>query len=159
MIVIRPMRDEEYAAYLNYFIADYAAEIATNYALSPEAALAQAQREIAEDLPDGVNTHGQALRCLFDEIDGTEKRVGYLWYKPDAEIRSAFICDFYIFPSLQGQGLGKQAMASFEHELKNLGIRQIKLRVAGDNPRARRLYEVTGFRVTGINMSKNIAAD
>ena len=118
MIVIRPMRDEEYAAYLNYFIADYAAEIATNYALSPEAALAQAQREIAEDLPDGVNTHGQALRCLFDEIDGTEKRVGYLWYKPDAEIRSA-----------------------------------------GDNPRARRLYEVTGFRVTGINMSKNIAAD
>lgn len=159
MITIRPMRDEEYAAYLDYFIADYAAEIAANYALSPAAALAQAQREIAEELPDGVNTPGQALRCLFDENDGTEKRIGYLWYKPDAEMRSAFICDFYIFPPVQGQGLGKQAMAALEHQLKNQDIRQIKLRVAGDNQRARRLYEVTGFRVTGINMSKNIAAD
>jgi RimJ/RimL family protein N-acetyltransferase len=31
---------------------------------------------------------------------------------------------------------------------------QIKLRVAGDNERARHLYEVSGFQVTGINMSK-----
>lgn len=159
MIVLRPMRDTEYPAYLDYFIPDYAAEISANYALSPAAALAQAQREIAADLPDGVNTRGQVLCCLFDDSDGAEKRVGYLWYKPDEEMRSAFICDFYIYPAFQGQGLGKQAMAAFEHELKNQGIRQIKLRVAGDNPRARRLYEVTGFRVTGINMSKNIAAD
>lgn len=136
MIVLRPMRNEEYPAYLDYFIPDYAAEISANYALSPAAALAQAQREIAADLPDGVNTRGQVLCCLFDDSDGAEKRVGYLWYKPDEEMRSAFICDFYIYPALQGQGLGKQAMAAFEHALKSQGISQVKLRVAGDNPRA-----------------------
>lgn len=40
MIVLRPMRDTEYPAYLDYFIPDYAAEISANYALSPAAALA-----------------------------------------------------------------------------------------------------------------------
>lgn len=121
MIVLRPMRDTEYPAYLDYFIPDYAAEISANYAHSPAAALAQAQREIAADLPDGVNTRGQVLCCLFDDSDGAEKRVGYLWYKPDEEMRSAFICDFYIYPAFQGQGLGKQAMAAFEHALKSQG--------------------------------------
>lgn len=41
MIVLRPMRNEEYPAYLDYFIPDYAAEISANYALSPAAALAR----------------------------------------------------------------------------------------------------------------------
>ena len=159
MIVLRPMRDTEYPAYLDYFIPDDAAELAANDALSPVAALAQAQREIAADLPDGVNTRGQVLCCLFDDSDGAEKRVGYLWYKPDEEMRSAFICDFYIYPAFQGQGLGKQAMAAFEHALKSQGIGQIKLRVAGDNQRARHLYDAAGFRVTGVNMSKNIPTD
>lgn len=74
-------------------------------------------------------------------------------------MRSAFICDFYIYPAFQGLGLGKQAMAAFEHALKSQGIGQIKLRVAGDNQRARHLYDAAGFRVTGVNMSKNIPTD
>ncbi|STV60830.1 N-acetyltransferase GCN5 [Klebsiella michiganensis] len=106
MIVLRPMRDMEYPAYLDYFIPDYAAEISANYALSPAAALAQAQREIAADLPDGVNTRGQVLCCLFDDSDGAEKRVGYLWYKPDEEMRSAFICDFLYLSGVSGTGPG-----------------------------------------------------
>ncbi|CAM3305283.1 putative N-acetyltransferase YycN [Klebsiella spallanzanii] len=159
MILLRPMRDDEYLAYLDYFIPDYTAEITANYALSPSDALAQAQREIAADLPDGVNTRGQILLCLFTDIEDVETQIGYLWYKPDDAMRSAFIYDFYIFPALQGQGLGKQAMVAFEKELKSKGISQIKLRVAGDNQRARHVYEATGFRVTGINMSKNIPVD
>ncbi|GJK95233.1 hypothetical protein TUM17569_06940 [Klebsiella oxytoca] len=50
-------------------------------------------------------------------------------------------------------------MAAFEHALKSQGISQVKLRVAGDNPRARHLYDAAGFRVTGVNMSKNIPTD
>ena len=65
MILLRPMRDDEYLAYLDYFIPDYTAEITANYALSPSDALAQAQREIAADLPDGVNTRGQILLRVY----------------------------------------------------------------------------------------------
>jgi len=159
MILFRPMCEDEYPAYLDYFIPDYAAEISANYGLSLSAALAQAQREIAEDLPDGVNTGGQVLLCLLNHVEGVETRIGYLWYKPDVKMRSAFICDFYISPVFQGQGLGKQAMTAFERELASKGFMQIKLRVAGDNQRARHVYEATGFRVTGVNMSKNIPLD
>lgn len=150
------MRDSEYPAYLDYFIPDYAVEISSNYGLSDSASLAQAKREIAADLPDGVNTRGQVLLCLIDQSDTSDKLIGYLWYKPDATMRSAFISDFHILASYQGKGLGKQALEVLENELKGKGFEQIKLRVAEDNKRARHVYEVTGFRVTGVNMSKAI---
>lgn len=159
MILLRPMRDTEYPAYLDYFIPNYAVEISSNYGLSESASLAQAKREIAADLPDGVNTHGQVLLCLIDQSDACEKLIGYLWYKPDATMRSAFISDFHVLVPYQGQGLGKQALEILESELKDKGFEQIKLRVAQDNKRARHVYEVTGFRVTGVNMSKAIVAE
>ncbi|WP_162980874.1 GNAT family N-acetyltransferase, partial [Pseudomonas aeruginosa] len=53
-----------------------------------------------------------------------------------------------------GKGLAKQALESLERELKLRGFQQIKLRVAGDNERAKHVYEGSGFCVTGINMSK-----
>lgn len=150
------MRDSEYPAYLDYFIPDYAAEISSNYGLSEPTSLAQAKREIAADLPDGVNTLGQVLLCLIDQSDSSETLIGYLWYRPDATMRSAFISDFHILAAYQGKGLGKQALEVLENELKGKGFDQIKLRVAADNKRARHVYEVTGFRVTGVNMSKAI---
>ncbi|MEF3091149.1 GNAT family N-acetyltransferase [Raoultella scottii] len=158
MMIFRTMQEADYAAWLAYFIPDYAAEIAENYGLSAQDARAQAQQEIAESLPDGASTPGQVLLCLIERVGDAEQHVGYLWYKPDAKMRSAFICDFYIHAASQGKGLGKQAMAALENDLRQQGFVQIKLRVAGDNARARRLYEASGFGVTGVNMSKNIGA-
>ncbi|WP_370677169.1 GNAT family N-acetyltransferase [Pleomorphomonas sp. PLEO] len=159
VIAFRPMRDSEYPAYLDYFIADYAAEIAANYRLSQEAALSQARRDIEAGLPNGVRTAGQVLICLIDPSATAEKLIGYLWYKPDAAMRSAFITDFHILAAHQGRGLGKAAMGLLERDLKAKGFTQIKLRVAGDNARARHVYEATGFHVTGINMSKVIGEE
>lgn len=158
MISLRPMRESEYSAYLAYFIPEYAAEISSNYGLSELQSLSQAKREIAADLPDGVNTSGQILLCLVNQTERPEMLIGYLWYKPDLAMRSAFINDFHIFAAHQGKGFGKQALEVLEGELKGKGFEQIKLRVAGDNERARHVYEVTGFRVTGVNMSKAIAS-
>jgi ribosomal protein S18 acetylase RimI-like enzyme len=156
VIALRAMRDSEYSAYLDYFIPDYAVEIAANYRLSQEAALAQARREIDVDLPNGVNTAGEVLKCFVDASHGPEQLVGYIWYRPDATLRSVFIADFHILAAHQGQGLGKQAMRLLEGDLKAQGFTQIKLRVAGDNARARHVYEASGFQVTGVNMSKVI---
>ncbi|MBP2449067.1 GNAT family N-acetyltransferase [Rhizobium leguminosarum] len=158
MISLRPMRDNEYSAYLDYFIPEYAAEISSNYGLSDVLSLAQAKREIATDLPDGVQTSGEVLLCLIDHSERHETVVGYLWYKPDPEMRSVFISDFHILPAYQGKGRGKQVLEVLEGELKGRGFEQIKLRVAADNKRAQHVYEDTGFRVTGVNMSKSIAS-
>lgn len=159
MILLRPMRDSEYPAYLDYFIPDYATEISSNYGLSDVDALAQAKREIATDLPHGVDTSGQVLLCLVDPTGGPDNVIGYLWYRPNLPMRSAYISDFHIFAAHQGKGFGKQALKVLEEELKRKGFEQIKLRVAEDNKRAKHVYEVTGFRVSGVNMSKTITSE
>lgn len=158
MIVLRPMHKEEFSGYLDYFIPDYAQEIASNYRLSADTSIAKAKQEIAADLPDGVNTAGQILLCLFTQQDNRDSHVGYLWYKPDTASRTAFIYDFHIFNACQGQGLGKQALQAFEQMLQDQDFEHIRLRVAGDNTRARHVYEAMGFGVTGFNMSKTIAS-
>jgi ribosomal protein S18 acetylase RimI-like enzyme len=152
------MREGEYAAYLDYFIPDYAAEVAATYGLSAEDALARVRREIAADLPDGIRTRGHSLFCLVDPAGDPDAVVGYLWIKPDAAQRSAFINDFEILPAHRGKGLGKQAMAALAADLRRQGFEQIKLRVAQDNARARHVYEAAGFQVTGINMSKSLSS-
>ncbi|SLM63606.1 hypothetical protein DAQ1742_02748 [Dickeya aquatica] len=69
---------------------------------------------------------------------------------------SVFICDFHIFNACQGMGLGKQTLCAFEEHLRKKGFKEIRLRVAGDNTRARHIYESNGFGITGVNMSKAI---
>ncbi len=155
MISLRPMRADEYPAYLDYFIPDYAAEIIANYGLSPAGARLQAAREIDEDLPRGVETPGQELLCIIDGTSG-DSIIGYLWYRPDVAARSIYISDFHIFAAHQGKGYGKEALAILESELARTGFTQIKLRVAENNKRAKHVYDVSGFRVTGVNMSKAI---
>ena len=53
MIRLRPMSEDEFPGYLEYFIPDYAEEIAANYRLSLNDAFLRAKQEIAEDLPEG----------------------------------------------------------------------------------------------------------
>jgi ribosomal protein S18 acetylase RimI-like enzyme len=156
MISFRPMRDNEYPAYLDYFITDYATEITANYGLSAPQALAQAKQEIANDLPLGINTPGEVMLCIVNQTAEAESVAGYLWYRPDSAGRSVFIKDFHIFGADQGKGFGRQTLHALETELARTGFEQIKLRVAADNQRAKHVYEMSGFRVTGLNMSKTI---
>ncbi|WP_244564439.1 GNAT family N-acetyltransferase [Rhizobium sullae] len=159
VISSRPMRESEYPAYLDYFITDYATEISANYGLSRHEAVAQANREIANDLPLGVNTPGEVMLCVIDQASEIEFVVGYLWYRPDPAKRFVFIKDFYIFAEHQGKGFGKRALNTLEANLSQTGFEQIRLRVAEDNKRAKHVYETAGFRVTGINMSKSIKTE
>jgi hypothetical protein len=104
MVVLHPMSETDFAGFLAYFIPDYAAEIAANYHLSQDAALAQAKREIAASLPDGVKTQGQSLKSIVHTDNGSEVQIGYLWYRANGEDQSAFIYDFYLLPAFRGKG-------------------------------------------------------
>lgn len=146
MLTLRPMRSDEFPGYLGYFVPDYTDEIATNYGLTPADARNQAEREIARDLPLGVETAGQTLLCIEDG----STLLGYLWINVADSI--AFISDFCILPAYQGRGHGKAALVALRARLGSGGIAQIRLRVAAGNPRALALYERMGFRTTGINM-------
>lgn len=155
MIAFRLMLGGEFIQYLEYFVPDYAAEISANYGISAADGLLMAQREIARDLPLGPETPGQVLFCLIkDNSPGTV--IGYVWYCPDDKQRSVFICDFCILPEQRRNGLGRRALVALEAMLHTHGYTEIKLRVAADNSRAQHVYKTGGFRVTGINMTKQI---
>lgn len=154
MIQFHTMSADEYVAYLDYFLPDYAQEIASNYCRSAHDALLQAKMEIATSLPNGPQTQGHALQTIT-ESDAT-KLIGYVWYRTDEKTRSVFILDFCILPDHRGKGAGKAAMRALEAHLAAQDYHEIRLRVAADNPRAQHVYQASGFRVTGFNMAKQI---
>ncbi len=153
MITFRPMRPDEFAAYSAYFIPEFAADLAANFGLSPPEATAEATRDLAAHLPQGPQTPGQDLYCILGAAGGV---VGYLWFERQAANTRAFLMDFHILPPFQGLGIAGQALAAWESALSDTGVRDVRLRVSPDNPRALRTYESAGFRVTGLAMAKPI---
>lgn len=151
MITLRPMTTAEFPQYRDYFIPDYATEIAANYGYSLEKSQAIAAQELMDDLPQDVSTPEHTLLCI--ERSGTET-IGYLWYKRLDQGQTVFILDFVLFEKFRGLGYGQAALLALEEQLLETGLEQIKLRVAFDNKRALRLYEKLGFTITGYNMVK-----
>ncbi len=154
MIAFTPITSATFQGFVDYFVPDYAAEITANYHLSETEALAQAAQEIKNSFPLAENTPGQTLLCITYQENNRELHIGYLWYKANTLQKSVFINEFYLFPLFRNKGLGRKALRALEERLTHEGCRQIQLRVAGDNAQARHLYEVSGFRVTGVNMNK-----
>ena len=152
---LRPLRAEEFDGYLTYFVPDYAAEIAQNYDLDLATATRRAENAVATELAQGVDTPGQVLLCIEND-DAGGAPLGYVWCKPDANGETVFISDFYVDPAHRGQGVGRAALAALENRFAGRGCRELRLRVAASNDGARRLYEASGFGVTGINMSKQV---
>ena len=139
-----PLRDADFPAYRDYFIEDYAQDLASNHGMARPDAHRQADASLQQlaMVPEASNAPGEPL--------------GYLWHAIDGAAGTTFIYDFYVTPPHRGRGLGKAAMAALEAQLAPLGIHQIKLRVAHDNPRALALYQALGFTITGYNMAKRL---
>lgn len=155
ILSLRPMLADEFPAYRDYFVVDYGNEIAENYGYPLEKSHAIARQELADDLPQTVNTPDHVLLCIENEADNI---VGYLWYKVLDNGETIFALDFVIVEQFRNKGYGKAAMAVVEKQLAERGVEQIKLRVAFENKGAFRLYENAGFSITGYNMIKHIAA-
>ena len=152
MIKLRPMISSEYPAYCDYFIDDYSREIADNYGHSIDRAIELANQELLRSFPNGLETDKHELLC----IESDSELVGYLWHSINADDKSTFIYDFFIFSNRRNNGYGKLAISAFESKLTSIGIEQIKLRVAYHNQRALKLYQEVGFAISGYNMSKKI---
>jgi len=155
------MKPEEFPRYRDYFIVDYANEMATNYGYPLEESRAIAQKELQDDLPQTVSTPEHYLFCIEETCDATtattgHRIIGYLWYQHAANEGSVFILDYVLFEEFRGMGHGKAALIALEVKLRQSGVKEIKLRVAFDNVRAFHLYQKLGFTITGYNMIKRL---
>jgi len=157
MVVLRQMQQEEFPAYCKYFIEDYSHEIAANYGHSTVLATELAEKELHRCFPDGLKGSEHSLLCIDTLVDGQLNLVGYLWHSINTTEQSTFIYDFFVSSEYRGLGYGTEAISVLEKQLQEVGVNQIKLRVAYQNERALQLYKEIGFVITGFNMAKNIA--
>jgi ribosomal protein S18 acetylase RimI-like enzyme len=152
MVTLRAMKAEEFSGYREYFVHDYAHEIASNFGHTLEQSRIIAAKELAQDLPQNVSTPEHYLLCIEENND----LIGYLWYKRLDDGETIFILDFVVLEQFRSQGYGRAALAVLEEHLVKSGAKQLKLRVAYKNKQALALYEKLGFNITGYNMAKTL---
>lgn len=152
---LRPMLPEEFDAYLERAIDDYAAELERNGKATGEAAKVTSRASFDSLLPDGVATQGHALLVAGDPSDG--ERVGVLWFGPSTDDPAmAWIYDIAVDEERRRQGWGRAIMRAFEGEARARGFARAGLNVYGDNHVARRLYESLGYIETARQLHKEL---
>jgi ribosomal protein S18 acetylase RimI-like enzyme len=150
---LRPMTDDEFAAYRVQMVDGYAVEVARLKGLSAEDGRADAERQTAGLLPDGRATEGQ---LLFVAVDADGATVGTLWLSTNAPngMDAGWIYDIEVEESQRGKGYGRELMLLAERECRRLGRTSLCLNVFGSNVVARRLYESLGYEITAQTMAK-----
>ncbi len=156
-MILTPMTAESLGSYLEEAIKTYADEHVRSGNWAADQAQAQAEREFADLLPDGIHSKDQYLFTLVDDTTGAD--VGMIWYgvRGQMETREAWIWDFKVDPAYRRRGYGRQALAALEHHVKEQGLTKIGLHVFGHNDAARSLYEAMGYAVTNLVMSKTLS--
>ena len=158
MVRLKPMTEVQFERYLATAVPGYAQAHIAAGDCSPEDALALAQVDYRELLPDGLKSANQFLFTICDDALGDDE-VGIIWIavKEARSARSAYIYDIDIREDLRGKGYGRLAMAEVEKQVREMGIFKISLNVFGYNHGARALYEKIGYQITGIGMTKTLA--
>lgn len=154
MVKLNRMSKDEFDRFVSRSVMDYAADKVMIGAWREEEATRLAEESFQRLLPDGLETKGAYLYSICD----LEQSIGYVWIQISEHPagKSAFLYDILIYESFQSQGYGKQTMAALDEVAKGLGADKISLHVFGNNQRALKLYEKSGYIITDYNMSKSL---
>ena len=150
----REMTEEEYAAYYEFNIQNYARERARHFKRPLEEELKTAKEQVAALLKEGLHTKGHFI-CEIVDAEGSEA-VGHIWYYVDEAKKTAFLYDIMVEERLRGKGYGKAALDELESRLRQMIIRQVALHVFADNKIAVSLYEKQGYYIASHNMQKDL---
>jgi GNAT superfamily N-acetyltransferase len=125
------------AAYRHVFPADYLAGLSTD---------ARAQRW-TQALSAG------SYGIFVAELDGRVRGFASAGATEDedADAPQGELYAIYVDPTAWGMGLGRTLLARAEEWLHSAGFVEAGLWVLEDNPRARRLYEASGWIADGAN--------
>lgn len=154
MVILQDMTEVEFDSYRLIFINEYASDLADSRKYSIEEAQERAAKVIdAVSLQSADKPENRFFSILRSD---TEKPViGYLWI--EITKKSAWILDFWLLPDWRMRGFGRAALEEMEVALARMGVNEVGLRVAPNNPAAKALYEKVGFRITGFNMHRALS--
>jgi ribosomal protein S18 acetylase RimI-like enzyme len=154
VVRLRPMRAEEYPAFLVASKAGYAEDIEVHGGQTRDAARQKAEADFPAVLPNGLESPGHSIFVL--EAEGVP--VGRLWLaeRDSGGRRVLFVYDISVEPEQQGRGYGRAAMLLAEEQARRRGIGRVELNVFGGNEVARGLYRSLGFVETSVQMGKDL---
>jgi len=155
-LIVRDMTGSEFEQWRDRTVRSFADEqvAAGNWAADEAVGLAAKSTDVL--LPDGFATAGM-LFLTAELPDGTA--VGVLWLgltHPRGVPDCAFIYDIEVTQAYRGAGYGRVLLAAAEDAVRSRGVGRLELNVFGDNARAIRLYETSGYRVVTQQMRKSL---
>lgn len=143
-VELKSMTQERFVAFAAASEAAFADDLVASGRYSAQEARTESRRQMALELPDGLDSPGQEL--FTAHVDDAE--VGVLWIgirERDGR-RHVFILDIEVRAEYRRRGYGRAMMLATEHEAHRLGAESIGLHVFGFNDGAIRLYEGLGYR-------------
>lgn len=149
-----PMTAERFPRFVAASEKGFADDLVASGRYSPDEAAAESHRQLVAELPEGVETKGQAL--FTASVDGAE--VGILWL--GMRVRDgrphAFVLDVEVDTAERRKGYGRALMHAAEREARRLGADSIGLHVFGFNTGAIDLYEQLGYRRTEESLLREL---
>lgn len=153
-VVLVPMTEEEFAAYLPVSVEDFAQEcLRSGRTTDPERAREMGRQSVIGALPDGLATKDHFVYAVVDAASG--ERVGSLWLalRDRDGAKEAFIYDIRMDAARRGMGYGRATMLSCIERARELGAPNLGLHVFGHAAVPRALYTSLGFVETDVMMS------
>jgi ribosomal protein S18 acetylase RimI-like enzyme len=151
-IRLRPLREDEFAQFLERARGEYVRSLVEEAGFTAEAAEQKATADHAAVFTDGAAQPHHRIAYLEDD-EG--RRVGYAFWAPRRGDR-AFLYELFIDEPFRGRGLGARALELIESEARADGLVGIDLNVWGGNAVARRLYRSAGYSERAVEMSKEL---
>ena len=96
-IKLDPMDESEFSVYMKDNTIRYAAECARAGRWAEQDSVQMAEKSINDILPDGMRTKDHYFFKLKDLVTGREVGVAWLSIQDQAEFRSVFIYDIFIW--------------------------------------------------------------
>ncbi|PPF79887.1 GNAT family N-acetyltransferase [Subtercola sp. Z020] len=152
-VTVHPFPVDDLPSWIDEHTRAYQAERQAN-GEAPEVAERRARDSAAENFPNG--SPRESHRLVQVRADGVP--VGTLWIGPlvDERPHEWWVWSIDIDEAHRGQGYGREAMALAEVIARENGATRIGLNVFGDNARAQNLYRSLEYRVTSLQMSKEL---
>jgi ribosomal protein S18 acetylase RimI-like enzyme len=156
-VTLNIMSDAAYQSWLEWCIADYAAEKVKVGTWLQADSLELSKKEFERLLPSGIATPENYLYSIHDTESGED--VGVLWLADRTwnGQRLGFIYEVLVHEQFRRRGYARAGMLVLEEKAKALGIEKMALHVFGSNQGALALYQEIGYEITDYSMAKSIS--
>ena len=145
-IELRKMDQQEYDAFYERSFNHHVQELIDEEHMSCEEAEKETTNELAEMLPEGMDTKDNFLMSIHRSEDNAW--IGFIWtlHEMTEGVKQSFICDFEIYEDYRRNGYATETLELMEKEAKTAGCAESVLFVTNHNEAANRLYEKCGYQ-------------